>query len=86
MKSKVWVGVLLGAALACVAQPSLAQDKGKTAAAELASQSRAALQQLYASVPLAKQLGPIAHAILGLSRRSRRPASESAVSMARARS
>jgi lipid-binding SYLF domain-containing protein len=64
MKSKGWIGILLGAALAWVAQPSLAQDKGKTAAAELASQSRAALQQLYAKVPLAKQLGPVAHAIL----------------------
>ena len=33
MKSKRWVGVLLGAAFACVARPSLAEDKGKTAAA-----------------------------------------------------
>ena len=33
-------------------------------AAELASASQAALQQLYASVPLAKELGPKAHAIL----------------------
>ena len=64
MKSKGWVGILLGAAFACVAQPSLAQDKGKTAAAELASQSQAALKRLYASAPLAKQLGPAAHAIL----------------------
>jgi lipid-binding SYLF domain-containing protein len=64
MKSKWWVGILLGAAFGWVAQPSLAQDKGKTAAAELASKSQAALKQLYASVPLAKQLGPGAHAIL----------------------
>ena len=57
-------GVLAGAALICAAHPSVAQDKGKTAAAELASASQAALQQLYASVPLAKELGPKAHAIL----------------------
>jgi lipid-binding SYLF domain-containing protein len=47
-----------------MAQPSLSQDKGKTAAAELASQSQAALKQLYATAALAKQLGPAAHAIL----------------------
>ena len=47
-----------------VAAPSLAQDKGKTAAAELEAASKAALQQLYASAPLAKGIGPTAHAIL----------------------
>ena len=52
------------AALICAAHPSVAQDKGKTEAAELASASQAALKQLYASVPLAKELGPKAHAIL----------------------
>ena len=57
-------GVLAGAALICSAHPSVAQDKAKTEAAELASASQAALQQLYASVPLAKALGPKAHAIL----------------------
>ena len=57
-------GVLAGAALICTAHPSVAQDKGKSEAAELASASQAALQQLYASVPLAKELGPKAHAIL----------------------
>ena len=57
-------GVLAGAALICTALPSVAQDKGKTAATELASTSQAALQQLYASVPLAKELGPKAQAIL----------------------
>jgi lipid-binding SYLF domain-containing protein len=57
-------GVLAGAALICAAHPSVAQDKAKTEAAELASASQAALQQLYASVPLAKELGPKAHAIL----------------------
>jgi lipid-binding SYLF domain-containing protein len=57
-------GVLAGAALICAVHPSVAQDKGKSEAAELASASQAALQQLYASVPLAKELGPKAHAIL----------------------
>jgi len=57
-------GVLAGAALIYTAHPSVAQDKGKSEAAELASASQAALQQLYASVPLAKELGPKAHAIL----------------------
>ncbi len=58
-------GLLAGAALIGAAQPSLAQeDKGKTEAAELASEAQAALKQLYASAPLAKELGPKAHAIL----------------------
>jgi hypothetical protein len=57
-------GVLAGVALIGAAHPSVAQDKGKTAAAELAGASQAALQQLYATVPLAKELGPKAHAIL----------------------
>lgn len=60
-----WIaGVLAGSALICAAHPSVAQDKGKTEAAELASASQAALKQLYASVPLAKELGPKANAIL----------------------
>ncbi len=57
-------GVFAGAALLCAAKPTVAQDKGKTEAAELASASQAALKQLYASAPLAKELGPKAHAIL----------------------
>jgi len=58
-------GVLAGVALICAAQPVVAQDdKGKTAAAELASEAQTALQQLYATAPLAKELGPKAHAIL----------------------
>ena len=59
-------GVLAGAAMMMIgaAQPVLAQDEGKTAAAELASEAQAALQQLYATAPLAKELGPKAHAIL----------------------
>ena len=43
--------------IAWTASPALAQDKGKTEAAKLASESRAALQNLYAGVPLAKELG-----------------------------
>ena len=59
-------GVLAGAAMMMIgaAQPVLAQDEGKAAAAELASESQAALKQLYATAPLAKELGPKAHAIL----------------------
>jgi len=57
-------GVLAGAALFCAPYPSVAQDKGKTAATELAADSKAALQQLYANVPLAKELGLKAQAIL----------------------
>jgi lipid-binding SYLF domain-containing protein len=48
--------------LVLVTEPSFAQDKGKTAAAELTSQSRAALARLDA--PLAKTLESKAHAIL----------------------
>jgi len=55
---------LIGAALIAVAGVSVAADKGKTAAAQLASQSVAALNKLYANVPAAKALGPKAHAIL----------------------
>jgi lipid-binding SYLF domain-containing protein len=55
---------VLAAALICAAEPSLAQDKAKTDAAELTQSSQAALQQLYGNVPLAKALGAKAHAIL----------------------
>src|SRR4029453_15335391 len=54
--------VPLFTALVLVAEPSIAQDKGKTAAAELSSRSRAALARLDA--PLAKTLESKAHAIL----------------------
>ena len=64
MTTTLMAGVLAGTALICAAHPAVAQDKGKTAAAELARESQAALQQLYANVPLAKELGPKAHAIL----------------------
>jgi len=56
--------MLVVAAVICAARPSMGQDKGKTAAAELASASKAALRQLTASVPLAKTIAPTAHAVL----------------------
>jgi lipid-binding SYLF domain-containing protein len=56
--------VLLAMALVLVTRPSIAQDKGKTAAAELTSQSQAALTRLDASAPLAKTLKSKAHAVL----------------------
>ena len=64
MNMTLIAGLMAGTALICAARPTLAQDKGKTEAAELVRESQAALQQLYASVPLAKALGPKAHAIL----------------------
>lgn len=64
MTAKWLAGVLVGATLICATRPSMAQDQGKTAAAQLASESQAALQRLIASVPLAKTLMPSAHAIL----------------------
>ena len=63
MTTTYLAGVFAGAALICVA-PVLAQDKGKTEAAKVASESQTALKQLYATAPLAKELGPRAHAIL----------------------
>jgi lipid-binding SYLF domain-containing protein len=64
MRTKSMAGFLVGTALVCLAHQSVAQDKGKTEAAELTRASQAALQQLSASAPLAKQLAPTAHAIL----------------------
>jgi lipid-binding SYLF domain-containing protein len=52
-------GVLVGATLALVWQTSIAAG-----AAELGRDANAGLQQLYASVPAAKALGPNAQAIL----------------------
>ena len=61
----IWLaGMVVGAALICAPQESLAQDKGKTAAGELEAASQTALQQLTSSVPLAKAAAPSAHAIL----------------------
>ena len=56
--------VLMASALVLVTEPSNAQDKGKTAAAELTKESQAALAQLSATAPLAKMLTPTAHAVL----------------------
>ena len=64
MKTIWMAGTLSVVTLVCTVQPSVAQDKGKTEAAELARESQAALQQLQAIVPLAKELAPKAHAIL----------------------
>jgi lipid-binding SYLF domain-containing protein len=63
MKPIRLAGLIVAATLAC-APSSLAQDKGKTKASELTSNSLKALTQLQAKVPLAKQLGPKAEAIL----------------------
>ena len=65
MKVTCFAGAVVAlAALALGAAAPLAQEKGKTAAAELTSESKTALQTLYATVPLAKELGPKAAAIL----------------------
>ena len=64
MTTKWFAGALVVATLIFASRPSVAQDQGKTAAAELAGDSKTALQQLMASVPLAKALMPSAHAIL----------------------
>ena len=63
MKATCLAGILVGAVLVGT-PPTLAQDKGKTEAAELASKSQEALKALYAATPLAKELGPKAQAIL----------------------
>ena len=64
MTTRCMAVVLAIATIICVPRPSIAQDEGKTEAAKLATASKAALQQLYGSVPLAKELGPKALAIL----------------------
>ena len=56
--------VCLGAALVLFTEPTIAQDAGKTAAAELTKESQTALARLNASAELAKILTPKAHAIL----------------------
>jgi len=57
-------GLTCAVALVVALAPALAADQGKGTAAELNRDSRAALQKLYARVPLAKSLGPKAYAIL----------------------
>jgi len=64
MKAMWLTGMVVGAALICAPQESVAQDKGKTAAAELEASSQAALQQLTSSVALAKAAAASAHAVL----------------------
>jgi lipid-binding SYLF domain-containing protein len=64
MKTLWFVAALAFATLACTPGSVQAQDKGKTEAAKLASQSQAALQKLAAGVPLAKELTKTAEAIL----------------------
>ena len=65
MMTTKWTASVLAVTVSiCAAHPSVAQDKGKTAAQEVAGESQAALQKLYASVDLAKQLGAKAQAIL----------------------
>jgi lipid-binding SYLF domain-containing protein len=63
MKATCLAGILVATVLVG-APTTLAQDKGKTEAAELAGKSQEALKALYASTPLAKELGPKAQAIL----------------------
>ena len=64
MKSIWFAGMSVAATLVCAAPPLLAQEEGKTKAAELQSTSQKALTKLYTSAPLAKQLAPKAEAIL----------------------
>ena len=64
MRTTWMAGILAVAALLGTARPSVAQDAGKTAAAELTKDSQAALQQLSATAPLAKGLAPQALAVL----------------------
>ena len=64
MKLLATFTAILVAAIVIVHVPALAQDKGKTAAAELTADSQKALAELVAKVPLAKTLQPKATAIL----------------------
>jgi lipid-binding SYLF domain-containing protein len=64
MGTTLMAGVLMATALISAGHPSVAQDKGKTAAAELAAASQAAVEKLSGSVQLAKLLRPKAQAIL----------------------
>ena len=64
MNRKTLGGILVTAMLALGWQTSMAAEAGKTAAADLSRSANASLKQLYASVPLAKSLGPKALAVL----------------------
>lgn len=59
-----WMAGVLMATAIWAGHPSVAQDKGKTEAAELESASKAALAKLSESAELAKVLAPKAQAIL----------------------
>ena len=65
MHTRECLGILAGIVMALVVTASMAADDGKgSSAAKLSSDSRAALSQLYAKVPKAKELGGKAVAIL----------------------
>jgi lipid-binding SYLF domain-containing protein len=64
MKRLRIAAAVAAAMLACTISTVFGQDKGKTEAAKLTSASQAALQRLSATVPLAKELGKTAEAIL----------------------
>ena len=64
MKTLRFVAALAFAMLAGTPGSGLAQDKGKTQAAELAGEAKAALQTLSGTVPLANELAKTAAAIL----------------------
>ena len=82
---RTWMAAVVMATVFIWAAASVSRTRqGKTEAAELASESQAALQQLYGTAELAKILGPKAQAILVFPK-SRKPASGLAASMAKAR-
>ena len=62
--SRIALSAVIGSTLTVISGVSSGQEKGKSAAAQLSSDSIAALNQLYAKVPAAKSLGPKAHSIL----------------------
>lgn len=65
MTKQAVCAIVFGALLAFQGQPALAAGEGETASAQqLSRDAKATLQKLYARVPLAKSLGPKAHAIL----------------------
>jgi lipid-binding SYLF domain-containing protein len=61
---KASLATLLATALVFASESSIAQEQGKTAAAELTKSSQEALAKLNGSAQLAKVLTPEAHAIL----------------------
>src|SRR5262245_11507819 len=64
MKTTCLAMVLAGITFASASDLLRAQEKGNTAAKELAGTSAAALESLYGSAPLAKLLAPKAAAVL----------------------